>query len=139
MRTLLLLTLLLYRLLISTTTRTTFSPDEYYQSIEPAHHFTYTKGHLTHEWQNAIRSTIYPTLIAIPYTILKITNTDTANAVLYAPKILGGIIAAAGDVGVYKYATKMYGKNTGNVAVCTIVQLISSRGKLNSHYSCYSR
>jgi len=139
MRTLLLLTLLLYRLLISTTTRTTFSPDEYYQSIEPAHHFTYTKGHLTHEWQNAIRSTIYPTLIAIPYTILKLTHTDTAKAVLYAPKILGGIIAAAGDVGVCKYATKMYGKNTGNVAVCTTTSISLTDQMLNSHNSYYSR
>ena len=38
------------RILISLATQTFFQPDEYFQSLEVAHHLVFGYGHLTWEW-----------------------------------------------------------------------------------------
>lgn len=69
---------LLVRICIALFTRTVFQPDEYFQSLEPAHHAVFGYGHLTWEWlaQKPIRSILYPALNIPIYWVLKITGLD---------------------------------------------------------------
>ncbi len=69
------------RVLIAVSTRTYFQPDEYFQSLEPAHHLVFGYGHLTWEWMASppIRSIFYP-LVNIPvYWILKFTGISASD------------------------------------------------------------
>lgn len=65
---------LLVRILIALSTRTFFQPDEYFQSIEPAHHAVFGYGHLTWEWlvPRPIRSIAYPALNVPIFWALKV-------------------------------------------------------------------
>jgi len=70
------------RVCIALFTRTYFQPDEYFQSLEPAHHLVFGYGHLTWEWMAAapIRSIFYP-LVNVPvFWILKITGLSESGA-----------------------------------------------------------
>lgn len=64
------------RVLIALFTRTFFQPDEYFQSLEPAHILVFGYGHLTWEWMisQPIRSIIYPALNVPIYYFLKVTG-----------------------------------------------------------------
>ena len=67
---------LLVRILIALSTRTFFQPDEYFQSIEPAHHAVFGYGHLTWEWliPRPIRSIAYPALNIPIFWALKVSG-----------------------------------------------------------------
>jgi Alg9-like mannosyltransferase family len=64
------------RVLVALFTRTYFQPDEYFQSLEPAHVLVFGYGHLTWEWLavHPIRSAVYPALNVPIYWILKVTK-----------------------------------------------------------------
>ena len=64
------------RVLVALCTRTFFQPDEYFQSLEPAHQLVFGYGHLTWEWLTAhpIRSIVYPAINVHVFWILKITG-----------------------------------------------------------------
>lgn len=66
------------RVFIALTTQTFFQPDEYYQSLEVAHHFVFGYGHLTWEWltPKPIRSIVYPLLNVPIYIVLKKLGLD---------------------------------------------------------------
>ena len=66
------------RVLIALATQTFFQPDEYFQSLEVAHHFVFGYGHLTWEWLSPtpIRSIIYPALNIPVYWALKCFGLD---------------------------------------------------------------
>ncbi|KAF7975835.1 hypothetical protein HWV62_8395 [Athelia sp. TMB] len=66
------------RILVALSTRTFFQPDEYYQSLEPAHALVFGYGHLTWEWltPQPIRSIVYPALNVPIYWFLKVTGLD---------------------------------------------------------------
>lgn len=65
---------LLIRVAVALLTRTFFQPDEYYQSLEPAHHIVFGYGALTWEWFTSIRSVLYPALNVPVYALLKATG-----------------------------------------------------------------
>jgi phosphatidylinositol glycan class B len=70
------------RVIISLFTRTYFQPDEYFQSLEPAHHLVFGYGHLTWEWMVSppIRSIFYP-LVNVPlFWLLKVTGLSECGA-----------------------------------------------------------
>lgn len=69
------------RVLIALATQTFFQPDEYYQSLEVAHHLVFGYGHITWEWltQKPIRSIIYPLLNVPVYSILKYSGLDNTR------------------------------------------------------------
>ena len=71
---------LVVRVLLAVCTRTFFQPDEYFQSLEPAHHFVFGYGHLTWEWtsERPVRSFVYPALNVPAYWLLKVTGLDDA-------------------------------------------------------------
>jgi phosphatidylinositol glycan class B len=107
----------LFRLFLSLSIRTTFSPDEYWQSIEPAHKIAFDQGHLTHEWTNKLRSVLYPSIFATIFQLLQLLKIDTPENVIRGPRVVGALIAALGDVGIYNYAKKLKGRRVAEVAV----------------------
>lgn len=69
---------------IALATSTFFQPDEYYQSLEVAHHAVFGYGQLTWEWLTAepIRSIVYPALNIPIYWTLKVLNIDDTSALV---------------------------------------------------------
>lgn len=96
---------LLIRLLNSLTIQTYFQPDEFYQSLEPAHHFVFGYGYITWEWREQLRSSIHPLIYAAGYKLVQALHSkNEVELVLLAPKIIGAIIAAIGEYNLYKFA-----------------------------------
>jgi hypothetical protein len=64
------------RVLIALCTRTFFQPDEYFQSLEPAHYAVFGYAHLTWEWlaPKPIRSIFYPALNIPIFWALKVSG-----------------------------------------------------------------
>lgn len=65
-----------------------FVADEYWQSLEIAHRLVFGRGELTWEWHQGIRSFVFPTIIAIPYWLLKILHLDTPFLLQIIPRLL---------------------------------------------------
>lgn len=72
------------RLCLSVLSRSFFVPDEYFQSLEPAHRLVFGYGHLTWEWVSSkpIRSFIYPLLYVPIYGTLKFLSLDSSTALV---------------------------------------------------------
>ncbi|KAI0034526.1 glycosyltransferase family 22 protein [Vararia minispora EC-137] len=113
------------RILIAVCTRTFFQPDEYFQSLEPAHRIVFGYGHLTWEWlaENPIRSIAYPALTVPVYWLLKILGLDDTVLLVFAPKILHGTLAAGTDIWVQTLASKVVGERY--VCATLFVSLVS--------------
>lgn len=77
---------LLVRISLALLTRTFFQPDEYFQSLEVAHHIVFGYGHLTWEWlaPQPIRSVLYPALNVPIYWALKVTGLDGTDLLVGA-------------------------------------------------------
>lgn len=74
-------TVVFIRLLIALATCTFFQPDEFFQSLEVAHHAVFGYGHVTWEWVSKapIRSPIYPALYIPEYALLKLLWLDETS------------------------------------------------------------
>ncbi|KAJ6497068.1 glycosyltransferase family 22 protein [Mycena vitilis] len=99
------LTALSVRILVALCTSTVFQPDEYFQSLEPAHRLVFGYGHLTWEWLSPrpIRSILYPALNVPIYWFLKTTGLDTLVTlgdwlVIAGPRLLHGSLASLTDI-----------------------------------------
>jgi phosphatidylinositol glycan class B len=70
------------RILIALSTRSFFQPDEYFQSLEPAHHLVFGYGILTWEWlsQKPLRNIVYPALNVPIYWLLKVLEIDNVGS-----------------------------------------------------------
>jgi phosphatidylinositol glycan class B len=70
--------LLIFRLVLALVTTTFFQPDEFFQSLEVAHHAVFGYGYLTWEWttEHPVRSPLYLSLYAGVYWILKALHLD---------------------------------------------------------------
>ncbi|CAL1705145.1 unnamed protein product [Somion occarium] len=110
---------LLVRIFISLVTTTFFQPDEYFQSLEVAHHLVFGYGHLTWEWltQKPIRSILYPALNVPIYWLLKQTNSDNSILLIYGPRVLHGALAACTDISLYKLTLRVAGPKYATVAL----------------------
>ncbi|CAI5726728.1 unnamed protein product [Peronospora effusa] len=86
--------------------RTSFNPDEYWQSTEVAHRLVFGYGYLTWEWQKdaQLRGFAHPGLFAGLYKLLKLLNLDSRWAVAYGPRLFQGVLSAANDFCLYKLA-----------------------------------
>ena len=73
------------RPVIALCTRTFFQPDEYYQSLEPAHRLVFGFGALTWEWTSAapIRSFTYPLIFVPVYQSLLFFGLDHTEALVH--------------------------------------------------------
>lgn len=67
---------ILLRISVALLTSTFFQPDEFFQSLEPAHRVVFGYGELTWEWltPKPIRSIVYPALNIPVYWLLKVTK-----------------------------------------------------------------
>lgn len=100
--------LILIRIFNALTIKTFFQPDEYWQSLEPAHKMIYGYGYLTWEWTEKLRSAAHPLIYAAVYKLADIANVD----VVVAPKIFQGIVAGIGDWYMGKLTTRLLGSKT---------------------------
>ncbi|KAI0780644.1 glycosyltransferase family 22 protein [Trametes elegans] len=111
-------TALAVRIGIALATCTFFQPDEYYQSLEVAHHLVFGYGQLTWEWlaPKPIRSIIYPALNVPVYWLLKILALDRTSAlvgaycVIWGPKLLHGALAACTDIWLARLTRRVLGE-----------------------------
>jgi phosphatidylinositol glycan class B len=78
------LVLLCFRVGLALLTSTFFQPDEYYQSLEVAHHAVFGYGYLTWEWttQHPVRSPVYPAVYAIVYQVVKALGLDDTRVLV---------------------------------------------------------
>ncbi|KAK6334722.1 glycosylphosphatidylinositol anchor biosynthesis [Orbilia javanica] len=113
------------RLQNALTISTFFQPDEYFQSLEiAASQRAAGSGYVTWEWHHALRSVLYPRIFQGVYRIvdeisnaLHLSPAATSELLVVAPKIVGAITAAAGDVYTGLLARKIYGKEAGTYAL----------------------
>lgn len=92
------------------TLKTFFQPDEYYQSLEPAHKLVFSYGYTTWEWHNELRSSLHPLIYTIGYWLLSISPYCNREFVLLVPKVISALIAAIGETYLYVFA-KSYSNN----------------------------
>ena len=98
----------LFRVVNAVCVRTFFSADEYWQSLEVAHKLVFGYGHLTWEWTHALRGYLHPLIFAIPYKIAQLVGLDSTLVMVWSPRLVQAVIAAAGDVHVYKLAHRWF-------------------------------
>ncbi|KII89152.1 glycosyltransferase family 22 protein [Plicaturopsis crispa FD-325 SS-3] len=100
------------RISVALFTRTFFQPDEYFQSLEPAHHLVFGYGHLTWEWLTPapVRSVLYPALNVPVYWILKTLSLDSGWLMVAGPKILHGCFAALTDIWIRELSRNILGE-----------------------------
>ncbi|KAG1826924.1 glycosyltransferase family 22 protein [Suillus subaureus] len=95
---------LVLRVVIALSTQGFFQPDEYFQALEPAHHYVFGYGHLTWEWVSPapLRSIIYPALNIPPFWLIKTLGLDERypELLIVGPRIIHGLLAAITDIGV---------------------------------------
>lgn len=99
------------RLVIALFTRGFFQPDEYFQALEPAHKIVFGYGHLTWEWLSPqpVRGVLYPAINIPAYWVLKASGLDRkySTAVVVAPRLIHGLLAALTDIWVCKLAREV--------------------------------
>lgn len=80
--------------------QTAYVPDEYWQSLEVAHKLSFGYGYLTWEWQEGIRSYVYPLVLTGLYKFLSILGLDNVNILVITPRILQALLTAYADVSI---------------------------------------
>lgn len=120
--------------------QTKFQPDEFWQSLEPAHRYVFGYGHLTWEWRDLpeggrLRGWLWPSVFVLVYKFLQRTGLDdtfllvsiamvrtgTSEPILmkqtFLPRIVGVIVAALTDWATYRLASKLMGPGSSAGAV----------------------
>ncbi|XP_060570497.1 GPI mannosyltransferase 3-like [Ruditapes philippinarum] len=100
----LLLSLISLRLVNSLLIQTSFVPDEYWQSVEVSHNMVFGYGYLTWEWKHGLRGYLYPSVFAVFYKLLALFGLDNRLLLIKLPRLIQGVIAAIGDLYLYKFS-----------------------------------
>ncbi|XP_055690677.1 GPI mannosyltransferase 3 [Lutzomyia longipalpis] len=100
------LILLAVRLLSVFFVKTSYVPDEFWQSLEVAHRIVYGYGYLTWEWTQGIRSYVHPIIFAGIYKVLSIFGVDCVFALTLLPRILQAFITAYADWRFFKWCNQ---------------------------------
>ncbi|XP_032218088.1 GPI mannosyltransferase 3 isoform X2 [Nematostella vectensis] len=109
--------LLLFRILNAWLVRTWFVPDEYWQGPEVAHRLAFGYGYLTWEWKQGLRGYTLPLVYSIAYKVLYILGLDSAEVVIFIPNVIQAVLAAVGDLYLYKLAIKLFGPQAAKWAL----------------------
>ena len=107
----------IYRIATLLLLRTTFVPDEYYQSFEPAFKYVYTDSNnlvippLTWEWQSEFRIRSYvPILHYIQwFRFLKVLGMDYAFLIRNGPRSMQTLYSIIGDLSLYSTSKILFG------------------------------
>lgn len=97
--------LIILRIINAFTVNTFFQPDEYFQSLEPAHELAYGYGEVTWEWLRQLRSFNYPFIFFLSYKLGDLFGFGDVGVYLM-PKITQGIISAISEYYLYVFAQK---------------------------------
>ncbi|XP_064341648.1 GPI mannosyltransferase 3 isoform X1 [Camelus dromedarius] len=81
--------------------QTSFVPDEYWQSLEVAHHMVFNYGYLTWEWTERLRGYIYPLIFASIYKILHLLGKDSVQLLIWIPRLAQALLSAVADLRLY--------------------------------------
>ncbi|XP_020836943.1 GPI alpha-1,2-mannosyltransferase 3 [Phascolarctos cinereus] len=81
--------------------QTSFVPDEYWQSLEVAHHMVFNYGYLTWEWVEGLRGYSYPLIFASIYKILYLFAKDSVQLLIWVPRLAQALLSAVADVKLY--------------------------------------
>ncbi|KAG1754395.1 glycosyltransferase family 22 protein [Suillus lakei] len=118
---------LLLRVAVALSTQGFFQPDEYFQALEPAHHYVFGYGHLTWEWVSPVplRSIIYPALNIPPFWLVKTLGLDARypELLIAGPRIVHGLLAAVTDIGIREITRQVL--NDAFVSTAYFVSLTS--------------
>ncbi|ODV63430.1 putative glycosylphosphatidylinositol-alpha 1,2 mannosyltransferase [Ascoidea rubescens DSM 1968] len=98
--------LITLRIINAFTINTFFQPDEYFQSLEPAHFFVYGYGELTWEWLTELRNFNYPFIYSLLYQLSEFFDLGYTG-VYILPKLFNGIIAGISDYCLYYLARNL--------------------------------
>lgn len=121
-----------FRLMNALTIRTFFQPDEYYQSIEIAHHLVFGTGYVTWEWKQHLRSAIHPLIYAGGYWVAKMGPLRCQTGLVLAlPRIIGAIIATVGELALYRLSLRVSG---GRHQVSNRVLVLSLLSPFNAYF-----
>ncbi|EGF98582.1 family 22 glycosyltransferase [Melampsora larici-populina 98AG31] len=126
--------LYLFRLLNALLCRTFFQPDEFYQSLEIAHHQVFGYGFVSWEWRNAfdqssggIRSPLYPFLFVPPYALLKYLRLDQTFLLILVPKLIQAAIAAVTDLAIYRLSARVTSHHYASAALsCSLTSFFNA-------------
>jgi phosphatidylinositol glycan class B len=100
----------------SSSIRTFFEADEFWQGPEVAHRLVFGYGHLTWEWSEGLRSYLHPLLFAALFKIIALFRIDTPFIVALSPRLLQALFAAVADVHVYALAIRLFGRDPNDKA-----------------------
>lgn len=103
----LLVALFLYRLVLCLSVLTAESPDEWWQSEEVAYYMVFGRGQLTWEWQQGIRSYVFPFFYAAPLFLLKWSGLDTAMTVWASTRCVQALLFFLHDCAVLALAQRL--------------------------------
>ncbi|KIL69962.1 glycosyltransferase family 22 protein [Amanita muscaria Koide BX008] len=135
---------ILLRISVALLTSTFFQPDEFFQSLEPAHRVVFGYGELTWEWltPKPIRSIVYPALNIPVYWLLKVTKLAEMSILgdcllIACPKLLHGSLAALTDIWLCHLTQRVLGERYVSTALflsltCFFHALSLSRSLSNS-------
>ncbi|GMM33202.1 putative glycosylphosphatidylinositol-alpha 1,2 mannosyltransferase [Saccharomycopsis crataegensis] len=124
--------LILLRLINAFTVNTFFQPDEYFQSLEPAHQFAFGYGDLTWEWIDQLRSFNYPFMFYLSFKLSDLLGFGDVG-VLLMPKIFQGVVSAISEFYLYTFSQKLFGNET----LARAVLLLSVVSSFN--WFCFTR
>ena len=99
---------MIFRLVNGWLVKSSFDPDEYWQSMEVAHHFSFGYGHLTWEWSERIRGTLHPLIFSGIYSTLQWVGGDGGWAVQWAPRFFQCFLLSIQDILVYLLAIRLF-------------------------------
>jgi phosphatidylinositol glycan class B len=90
--------LFLFRTILALFCKSYFVPDEHWQSVEVAHRMVFGYGYLTWDWDNGIRSFLFPFPFAVLYRLLQLLHIDTPFTLSVFPRILMSLQLAIQDL-----------------------------------------
>ncbi|XP_073922097.1 GPI mannosyltransferase 3 isoform X3 [Castor canadensis] len=93
--------------------QTSFVPDEYWQSLEVAHHMVFNYGYLTWEWAERLRGYTYPLVFASIYKILHLLGKDSVQLLIWIPRLAQALLSAIADVRLYSLMKQLENQELG--------------------------
>lgn len=96
--------LFVVRLINAFSIKTFFQPDEYYQSLEPAHRYVFGYGYETWEWKYGLRSSLHVWIYILTYKLGLLLPFLEEVVVAYGPKVTGALLATVSEVYLFKFA-----------------------------------
>ncbi|XP_045679883.1 GPI mannosyltransferase 3 isoform X2 [Phyllostomus hastatus] len=99
--------------------QTSFVPDEYWQSLEVAHHMVFNYGYLTWEWTERLRGYTYPLIFASIYKILHLLGKDNVQLLIWIPRLAQALLSAIADLRLYSLMKQLENQQVAKWVLCS--------------------